>query len=72
MPISVALSPSSAGENSHFIRQNTHSHTTVPITLKLRCTRAARLAFLLAPMLDRIAVMQVPMFWPMMMGTAAP
>ena len=37
-----------------------------------RCTIAARFAFLLAPKEDMIAVMQVPMFCPMMIGIAAP
>ena len=43
----------------------------VPMTLKYRCTSAARLAFRCAPTLDSSAVTQVPIFWPMMMGTAA-
>lgn len=51
---------------------NTVSQTTVPITLNERCTIAARFAFLLAPKEDMIAVMQVPMFCPMMIGIAAP
>ena len=51
---------------------NTISQTTVPITLNERCTIAARFAFLLAPKEDMIAVMQVPMFCPMMIGIAAP
>ena len=34
----------------------------VPMTLNSRWTIAARFAFLLVPKLDRIAVMQVPMF----------
>ena len=40
--------------------------------LKYRWMIAARLAFLLAPTEESIAVTQVPMFWPMMMGSAAP
>ena len=55
-----------------FATQNTVSPTTVPMTLKDRWTSAARLAFLLVPTEERSAVTQVPMFWPMMMGIAAP
>ena len=42
----------------------------VPRTLKLTCTAAVRFAFLEAPIDARIGVMQVPMFWPMMIGNA--
>ena len=51
--------------------QNTVSSTATPIMLNIRCTTAARLAFLLVPTEDSSAVTQVPMFWPMMMGMAA-
>lgn len=51
--------------------QNTVSSTATPITLNIRCTTAARLAFLLVPTQEISAVTQVPMFWPMIMGTAA-
>ena len=61
-----------AGARSTLIRQNTVSHTAVPITLNKRWTTAARFAFRFAPTEESIAVTQVPMFWPMMMGTAAP
>ena len=40
--------------------------------LKYRCTSAARLAFLLAPIPEIMAVTQVPIFCPMMMGMALP
>ena len=43
----------------------------VPIRLKYRWTIAARFAFLLAPMAERIAVIQVPIFCPMIIGSAA-
>ena len=43
----------------------------VPIRLKYRWTKAVRFAFLLAPAEEISAVTVVPMFWPMMMGTAA-
>ena len=39
--------------------------------LKYRCTSAALLAFLLVPILEIIAVTQVPIFCPMIIGTAA-
>ena len=45
---------------------------TTPITLKYRCARAARFAFLLAPRQERSAVTQVPMFCPITIGIAAP
>ena len=44
--------------------------TTVPIRLKYRCIIAARFAFLFAPIAERIAVTQVPIFCPMMIGNA--
>ena len=39
--------------------------------MKYRCTAAARFAFFLAPIAERIAVIQVPMFCPIMIGIAA-
>ena len=60
-----------AGFISAETRLNTLSQTMVPITLKERWIIAARLAFLLVPKEDSNAVTQVPMFWPMIMGTAA-
>ena len=62
MPNIVALSPKSAGANTAFTMQNTASQTTVPMTLKLKCTMAVRFAFLLAPTEEISAVTQVPMF----------
>ena len=44
---------------------------TVPMRLKYRWTKAVRRAFLLAPAAEMTAVVVVPMFWPMMIGTAA-
>ena len=55
-----------------FSRQKTVSQTPVPMMLKQRWTTAARRAFLLAPTEEIMAVTQVPMFWPMMMGMAVP
>ena len=72
MPGREAGSSSRAGRSSARSRQNTASHTAVPMVLKARWTMAARLAFLFAPTEESIAVTQVPMFCPMMMGTAAP
>ncbi len=43
----------------------------VPITLNIRWTIAARLAVLLAPTLDIMAVTHVPMFVPNSTGKAA-
>ncbi len=72
MPNSDAGSSKSAGAKTPLISQNTARQTVVPITLKDRCTMAARLAFLFAPTEESMAVTQVPMFCPMMMGIAAP
>ena len=44
----------------------------MPIILKERCTAATLLAPLLAPIDERIAVTQVPIFCPMMIGMAVP
>ena len=62
---------SSTGAKMVLTMQNTVSSTATPITLNIRCTTAARLAFLLVPTQEISAVTQVPMFWPMIMGTAA-
>ena len=72
MPTREADSVSMAGESTYFTTQNTDSQTMVPITLKDKWTTAALLAFLLVPMADSMAVMQVPMFCPIMIGIAAP
>ena len=61
-----------AGAASAFTSQNTPSQMPAPARLNSRCTRAARRALRLAPTEDSIAVTQVPMFWPMTMGMAAP
>ena len=44
----------------------------VPRILIRICSAGTRFAFLLTPMLDRIAVTQVPMFAPMTIGIAMP
>ena len=72
IPTSDADSLSNAGANMAFIIQNTVSQTMVPITLNARWTIAALLAFLLVPTDESIAVIQVPMFCPIMIGIAAP
>jgi len=41
------------------------------LILNRRCITAAVFAVFFAPILDMMAVTQVPMFWPRMMGTAA-
>ena len=61
-----------AGAASHRTSENAVRHTAVPMTLKLRCTSAARRALRLAPTEDSSAVTQVPMFCPITIGTAAP
>ena len=58
--------------SSRFAVSNAVSQTTVPMILKLRCTTAARRAFLFVPTEDSMAVTHVPMFCPMIMGIAAP
>ena len=72
MPMRVADSSSSAGARAAWMIIKSTRQRTVPMILKQRCTRAARRAFLLVPTEDSMAVMQVPMFWPMMMGMAVP
>ena len=72
IPTREADSFKSSGAKRAFMIQNTVSHTIVPITLKARCTTAALLAFLLVPTDESIAVMQVPIFCPIMIGIAAP
>ena len=71
MPAKEAGAARIGGRRAAFTAQNAVSHTAEPMALKDRWTSAARLAFLLAPMADSRVVAQVPMFWPMMMGTAA-
>ena len=43
---------------------------SVPRTFTEMCITATRLAWVLVPMLEIMAVTQVPMFCPMMMGMA--
>ena len=45
-------------------------NTTVPIRLKYRWINAARFAVLFAPILERIAVIQVPILVPRIIGIA--
>ena len=71
MPNRDADWSSRGGRRTAWTAQKTVSHTAEPMTLKDRWTRAARLAFRLAPTEESIAVTQVPMFCPMMMGMAA-
>ena len=44
----------------------------VPMRLKEMWTTATRRALRLTPMLESRAVTQVPIFWPIMMGSAIP
>ena len=62
----------SAGFKIADIRLNTESQIIVPITLNDKCTIAARFAFLFVPKDERSAVTQVPIFCPIIIGTAAP
>ena len=59
------------GAKTVFKTEKTDRSRVAPTTLKERCTKAALLAFLLAPMEEIKAVTQVPIFCPIMMGTAA-
>ena len=72
MPHWVAISFKIAGLIKYCTNPNTISQTMVPIILKTRCTIAVLFAFLLAPTEESMAVIQVPIFCPMMMGMAAP
>ena len=67
----VAGSSNSAGCAAALTIQNTVNRITTPMTLNIRCTTAARLAFLFVPTEEIMAVTQVPMFCPMIMGMAA-
>ena len=60
------------GWKTALIRQKTTSQTVVPITLNSKWTVAACFAFLFAPTEEIIAVAQVPIFCPIIMGMAAP
>ena len=71
MPYIVACSSSIAGANAARTMQNMLSSIMTPMTLNIRCTTAARWAFLFVPTEEIIAVTHVPMFCPMMMGIAA-
>ena len=71
MPKYVADSFSISGLKISEIRLNNVRQITVPITLNERWINEARLAFLLAPKDESIAVTQVPMFCPIMIGIAA-
>ena len=51
-----------AGENRASASTKRVRHTAVPMMLNIRCTTAARRAFLVVPTLDSSAVTQVPMF----------
>ena len=70
MPHSVAAMSTKGMSTSERSTLNTVSHTTVPMMLKNRWIKPMRRASRLAPMLEIMAVTQVPMFWPMMMGMA--
>ena len=72
MPAYVAGAFSIVGANKTFTTEKIPRQTTVPITLKDKCTRAALLAFFVVPTEERIAVMQVPIFCPIIIGMAAP
>ena len=69
--VSIAVE-TNAKRKIAFAASNSASQTAVPMILKLRCTTAARRAFLFVPTEDSMAVTHVPMFCPMIMGIAAP
>ena len=71
MPLIVAPSSKIAGCARARTAEKTVSSTTTPMMLNIRCTTAARRAFLFVPTDAIIAVTQVPIFCPMMMGIAA-
>ena len=62
MPAKEAASLNSVGANMASTAAYTARQITVPITLKDRCTSAARFAFLVVPTEEMSAVTQVPMF----------
>ena len=61
-----------AGRKSRSAATNSSRNTALPITLKAMWMMLTFLALRLAPMEEITAVMQVPMFCPMIMGSAAP
>ena len=61
-----------AGSKPYFQIENSTSINIEQITLNIRWTKAVRFAFLFAPTDEISAVTQVPMFWPIMIGIAAP
>lgn len=62
MPYMVAGSLKISGAKISLTRQNSVRTTATPITLNIRCTTAARRAFLLVPIEESMAVTVVPMF----------
>ena len=72
MPTIVALSSRIGKKIIDLTTQKTVNTTTVPITLNIKCTNAALLAFLLVPIEESKAVTHVPIFWPIIIGIAAP
>ncbi len=72
MPNNDAGSSRSGGFINRDTGRKARSRIRVPNILKERWTTAARLAFLVVPKEESMAVAQVPIFCPMIMGIAAP
>ncbi len=62
IPTRLADSSSIAGASTALTMQYTVIRIAEPITLNERCTKAALLAFLFAPIADKMAVIHVPIF----------
>ena len=72
IPTIEAASPNISGLKSAFIAIKITKQIAVPITLNIKCTKAALLALLLVPTEDSSAVTHVPIFCPIIIGIAAP
>ena len=72
MPTVFAVASTATKWKMPSSRRNTSSQKIVPMILMETCTTATRFAFRLTPIAERIAVIQVPMLQPMMMGIATP
>ena len=72
IPTAPVASSKKAKWKMRFPPKKSASPTAVPMTLKAMWITETRLALRLTPMELMRVVAQVPMFWPMIMGTAMP
>ena len=72
IPSGVATAVRIGGAKTDLITQYMISHTSAPPIFKVRCATAARFASRFVPILESIAVIQVPIASPITIGIAAP